>query len=168
MKKSEVISGLKSLIKEANYQIESDKLHDEIFEQDLEVLTIALECVEKYYEGEQDMNKQETIKEIRELIEDKKRLLEGDDLDFTFEYDIEVLKKTLKLIEREPKGVWVATMSSETYDWTGVGQTEDEAINAIVTEWNKSEWREKMTREELEDEYCIWCEFIEYGKCEWQ
>ena len=114
------------------------------------------------------MNKQETIKEIKELIEDKKRLLEGDDLDFTFEYDIEVLKNALKIIEEKPKGVWVATMSSETYDWTGVGQTEDEAINAIVTEWNKSEWREKMTREELEDEYCIWCEFIEYGKCEWQ
>lgn len=114
------------------------------------------------------MNKQETIKEIKELIEEKERLLEGDDLDFTFEYDIEVLKKALKLIEIEPQGVWVATMSSETYDWTGVGQTEDEAINAIVTEWNKGVNRTSMTREELEDEYCIWCELIEIGKCEWQ
>ena len=50
MKKLEVISGLKSLIREAEYQIESDKLHDEIFEQDLEVLTIALEYIEKYYQ----------------------------------------------------------------------------------------------------------------------
>lgn len=52
MKKSEVISGLKSLIDEANYIIETDKMHDEIFEQDVEVLTIALECVKKYYEEE--------------------------------------------------------------------------------------------------------------------
>ena len=117
MNKSEVILGLKSLIREAKYQIESDKLHDEIFEQDLEVLTIALECVEKYY--------------------------------------------------KKSQGVWVATMSSESYDWMAVGQTEDEAVNAIVKEWNKSVNRVKMTREELEDYYCIWREFVKIGECEW-
>lgn len=45
------------------------------------------------------MNKQKTIKQIEELIEDKERLLEGDDLDYVFEYDIEVLKNALKVIE---------------------------------------------------------------------
>lgn len=114
------------------------------------------------------MNKQETIKQIKELVEEKERLLEGDELDEVYEHDIEILKSALKIIKEKPQGVWVATMSSETYDWTGVGQTEDEAINAIVTEWNKSEWREEMTREELEEAYCIWCEFIQYGKCEWR
>lgn len=53
MKKSEVISGLKSLLDEANYQIKADRMHDEIFEKDVEVLTIALECVEKYYKGDE-------------------------------------------------------------------------------------------------------------------
>ena len=113
------------------------------------------------------MNKQETVKQIRELMEEKKRLLEGDDLDYTFEYDIEVLKNALKVIEEKPKGVWVATMSSESYDWMAVGQTEDEAVNAIVKEWNKSANRVKMTREELEDYYCIWREFVKIGECEW-
>lgn len=47
------------------------------------------------------MNKQETIKQIKELIEEKKRLLEGDELDYTFEYDIEVLKNALKVIEEK-------------------------------------------------------------------
>jgi hypothetical protein len=113
------------------------------------------------------MNKQETIKQIKELIEEKKRLLEGDELDYTFEYDIEVLKKALKIIEEKPKGVWVATMSSESYDWMAVGQTEDEAVNAIVKEWNKGANRVKMTREDLEDYYCIWREFVKIGECEW-
>lgn len=113
------------------------------------------------------MNKQETVKQIKELIEEKKRLLEGDELDYTFEYDIEVLKKALKIIEEKPKGVWVATMSSESYDWMAVGQTEDEAVNAIVKEWNKGANRAKMTREELEDYYCIWREFVKIGECEW-
>lgn len=113
------------------------------------------------------MNKQETVKQIKELIEEKKRLLEGDELDYTFEYDIEVLKKALKIIEEKPKGVWVATMNSESYDWMAVGQTEDEAVDAIVKEWNKSANRVKMTREELEDYYCIWREFVKIGECEW-
>ena len=113
------------------------------------------------------MNKQETVKQIRELMEEKKRLLEGDDLDYTFEYDIEVLKNALKVIEEKPQGVWVATMSSESYDWMAVGQTEDEAVNAIVKEWNKSANRVAMTREELEDYYCIWREFVKIGECEW-
>jgi hypothetical protein len=113
------------------------------------------------------MNKQETVKQIKELIEEKKRLLEGDELDYTFEYDIEVLKKALKIIEEKPKGVWVATTSSESYDWMAVGQTEDEAVNAIVKEWNKGANRAKMTREELEDYYCIWREFVKIGECEW-
>ena len=114
------------------------------------------------------MNKKEIVKQIKELIEEKERLLEGDELDGVIEYYIEILKNALKAIEDKPKGAWVATMDSESFEWKAVGQTEDEAIDAIVTEWNKSEWREEMTREELEDEYCIWCEFIEYGKCEWR
>lgn len=114
------------------------------------------------------MNKQETIKQIKELIEEKKRLLEGDDLDFTFEYDIEILKSALKAIKEKPKGVWVATMDSESFEWRAAGRTEDEAINAIVKEWNKGANRTKMTREELEDYYCIWCEFIKYGECDYE
>lgn len=45
------------------------------------------------------MNKQETIKQIKELIEEKERLLEGDELDNVYEYEIEVLKNALKIIE---------------------------------------------------------------------
>lgn len=114
------------------------------------------------------MNKQEVVKQIKELIEEKERLLEGDELDTVFECDIEVLKNALKAIEEQSKGAWVATMDSESFEWKAVGRTEDEAINAIVTEWNKSERRTKMTREELEDYYGINCEFIQYGKCEWR
>ena len=47
------------------------------------------------------MNKQETIKEIKELIEEKERLLEGDELDDVIEHDIEVLKNALKFIEEK-------------------------------------------------------------------
>lgn len=47
------------------------------------------------------MNKQETIKQIKELIEEKKRLLEGDELDEVIEHDIEVLKNALKFIEEK-------------------------------------------------------------------
>lgn len=113
------------------------------------------------------MNKQETVKQIKELIEEKKRLLEGDELDEMYEREIEILKNALKIIEEKPKGVWVATMSSESYDWMAVGETEDEAVNAIVREWNKSANRVKMTREELEDYYCIWREFVKIRECEW-
>lgn len=114
------------------------------------------------------MNKQETIKQIKELIEEKERLLEGDELDDVYEHDIEILKNALKTIEERPKGVWVATMDSEHYEWRAAGRTEDEAINAIVKEWNKGANRTKMTREELEDYYCIWCEFIKYGECDYE
>ena len=47
------------------------------------------------------MNKQETIKQIKELIEEKERLLEGDELDDVIEHDIEVLKNALKFIEEK-------------------------------------------------------------------
>jgi hypothetical protein len=49
------------------------------------------------------MNKQETVKQIKELIEEKKRLLEGDELDDVIEHDIEVLKNALKFIEEKTK-----------------------------------------------------------------
>lgn len=114
------------------------------------------------------MHKKEIVKQIEELIEDKERLLEGDELDVVYERDIEILKNALKSIKEKPKGVWVATMSSETYEWRATGRTEDEAINAIVKEWNKGANRTKMTREELEDYYCIWCEFIKYGECDYE
>ena len=45
------------------------------------------------------MNKKEVVKQIKELIEEKERLLEGDELDDVIEYDIEVLKNALKVIE---------------------------------------------------------------------
>ena len=65
-------------------------------------------------------------------------------------------------------GVYIATMESENYTWTGVGLTADEAIQAIVKEWNMgvgSNYREGMTREELNDYYGINYEFIKLGKC---
>lgn len=114
------------------------------------------------------MTKQETIKQIKELIEEKERLLEGDELDEMYEREIEILKNALQIINERPKGVWVATMDSEHYEWRAAGRTEDEAINAIVKEWNKGANRTKMTREELEDYYCIWCEFIKYGECDYE
>jgi hypothetical protein len=114
------------------------------------------------------MNNKEVVKQIKGLIKIKENLLEGDELDATFEYDIEVLRNALKVIKENPKGVWVATMDSESYEWKAVGLTEDEAIDAIAKEWNKSPRRDSMTREELEDFYGIECEFMEYGKCEWR
>ena len=114
------------------------------------------------------MTKQETIKQIKELIEEKERLLEGDELDEMYEREIEILKNALQIINERPKGVWVATMDSEHYEWRAAGRTEDEAINAIVKEWNKGANRTKMTREELEDYYSIWCEFIKYGECDYE
>jgi hypothetical protein len=74
-----------------------------------------------------------------------------------------------KIIKENPQGAWVATMDSESFEWKAVGRTEDEAINAIVKEWNKDTFhRTSMTREELEDYYGIECEFMKYGKCEWR
>lgn len=67
-------------------------------------------------------------------------------------------------------GVWVATMETEHYTWTAVGKTEDEAINAIVNEWQNGaghECRDKMVREVLEDYYGINCDYYEFGKCQW-
>lgn len=68
-------------------------------------------------------------------------------------------------------GVWIATMFSENYEWTAVGLNEDEAIDAIVKEWQEGvghECRTQMTREELCDYYGISCEFLEFGKCNWR
>ena len=67
-------------------------------------------------------------------------------------------------------GVWVATMQSEHYTWTAIGKTEDEAINAIVKEWQKGSghaYRDTMTREELEAYYGINCIYYKFGKCQW-
>ena len=68
-------------------------------------------------------------------------------------------------------GVWVATMESESYTWTAVGLTEDEAKGAIAKEWNEgigNERRDEMTLEELDNYYGIDYEFIEFGKCNWR
>ena len=46
------------------------------------------------------MNKKEVVKQIEELIVEKENLLEGDELDAVFEYDILVLKNALKFIEK--------------------------------------------------------------------
>lgn len=67
-------------------------------------------------------------------------------------------------------GVWVALMDSESFSWKAVGRTEEEAITAVVNEWNYGvgcERRDPMTEEELVDYYGLQAEFIEFGKCEW-
>jgi hypothetical protein len=69
------------------------------------------------------------------------------------------------------KGVWIATMDSEHYEWTAVGKTKDEAVDAIVKEWQEGkghERRDEMTKEELHEYYGINCQFIEFGKCNWE
>lgn len=114
------------------------------------------------------MNKQDIVKKIKDLIATKEGLLEGDELDYVYQYDIQVLKNALAAIKEKPKGVWIAEMDSERYSWKSVGRTEEEAINGIVIEWNKSNRRTPMTKEELEEFYGISCEFISYGKCEWR
>ena len=68
------------------------------------------------------------------------------------------------------KGVWVARMETEHYEWTAVGKTKEEAINAIVNEWQNGtghERRDTMTREELEEYYGINYDYYEFGKCQW-
>lgn len=67
-------------------------------------------------------------------------------------------------------GVWIAKMETEHYEWTAVGKTKEEAINAIVSEWQDgagSEHRMTMTRKVLEECYGIDCNYYEFGKCEW-
>lgn len=69
------------------------------------------------------------------------------------------------------KGVWIATMESESFEWIGVGKTKDEAINAIVNEWQNGVGhtrRDPMTREDLEEYYSIGCDYYEFGKCLWR
>ena len=68
-------------------------------------------------------------------------------------------------------GVWVAKMDSENYEWIAVGKTKDEAIDAIVDEWQNGlghERRDTMTREKLEDYYGIGCNYYEFGTCHWR
>lgn len=68
-------------------------------------------------------------------------------------------------------GIWIATMFSENYEWTAIGNTQDEAISAIAKEWQEGvghENRTQMTKEELESYYGVYCRFIEFGKCEWR
>ena len=67
-------------------------------------------------------------------------------------------------------GVWVAEMDSERFSWMAVGRTEEEAIQAVVKEWNHGIGcanREPMTEEELVDNYGLGAMFYEFGKCEW-
>ena len=68
------------------------------------------------------------------------------------------------------KGVWVATMETEHYEWVAVGKTKDEAINAIVDAWQNGmghERRDTMSREDLEEYYSINYCYYEFGKCQW-
>ena len=54
--------------------------------------------------------------------------------------------------------MWLAEMESESFSWKGFGNTEQEAKEAIVNAWNcgpGSEFRAKMTLEELEEYYDI-------------
>lgn len=69
------------------------------------------------------------------------------------------------------KGVYVATMESEHYEWKAVGLTKEEARNAIAKEWNEGLGnirRDKMSLDELNEYYGIHCWFIEFGKCLWE
>lgn len=66
-------------------------------------------------------------------------------------------------------GVWVARMESESFSWTTIGKTEDEAVNAIVKEWNEgkdSAYREEATLDELYEWYGIHCVFLKFGECD--
>ena len=68
-------------------------------------------------------------------------------------------------------GAWVATMESERFSWMAVGRTEEEAIQAVVREWNYGagcDHRVPMTEEELVEEYSLYANFLEFGKCEWE
>ena len=68
-------------------------------------------------------------------------------------------------------GVWVAIMETEHYTWRAVGQTEEEAVQAVINEWQNGsgyEHRTYMTREELEEYYGINRWFIEFGQCKWE
>ena len=76
----------------------------------------------------------------------------------------------MKVREFNMKGVWIAKMYSENFDWISAGNTKDEAINAIVKEWNEgigSSRREKMSADELKEYYGIGCTFLKFGECEW-
>lgn len=67
-------------------------------------------------------------------------------------------------------GVWVAIMETEHYTWRAVGKTEEEAVQAIVNEWQNGsgcEYRTQLTREELEEYYGINRWFIKFGQCQW-
>lgn len=67
-------------------------------------------------------------------------------------------------------GVWIAEMESETFSWKSVGKTDEEAIQAVVKEWNHGtgcQYLEPMTEEELIDNYGLGADFYEFGKCEW-
>lgn len=63
-------------------------------------------------------------------------------------------------------GVYLAIMETENYTWKAVGRSYDEAMNAIADCWNYgpgNECREKMSRNDLENYYSIYCEFLDYG-----
>lgn len=49
--------------------------------------------------------------------------------------------------------MFVAIMSSESYEWVGLGKTEAEAKRSILKEWNSSERRDRVTLEDLEEWY---------------
>ena len=69
------------------------------------------------------------------------------------------------------KGVWIARMETEHYEWTAVGKTKEEAINAIADEWQNGvghEYREPMTGKELDNYYGISYNYYEFGKCQWR
>lgn len=49
--------------------------------------------------------------------------------------------------------MFVALMSSESYEWVGLGKTEAEAKRSILKKWNSSDRRDRMTLKELEEWY---------------
>lgn len=51
--------------------------------------------------------------------------------------------------------VYLALMESESYDWYGIGETIESAVNAILNRWNDSETREQIELDELLDHYSI-------------
>lgn len=60
---------------------------------------------------------------------------------------------------------YIARMETRHYSWLAVGRTEEEAKQAILNEWNASDRRDKVTMEELEEEYDLCVDALTDGEC---
>ena len=75
--------------------------------------------------------------------------------------------------------MFVAIMESEHYSWMALGNTEEQAMDAIREAWNKHqrgvfkrdgdfEMLSFETNEDLNNYYGIWVEELKPGQCKWQ